>query len=87
MCYSKNFHFQLSFCLLSTSFAGSTKSESEPRPKYKQVELPKEEVQNSKESTALETKPEGRLYFQGPDYTINLIPIAVLIKGLIILGK
>eukprot|EP00095_Tigriopus_kingsejongensis_P003783 maker-scaffold155_size301336-snap-gene-2.9 protein:Tk03783 transcript:maker-scaffold155_size301336-snap-gene-2.9-mRNA-1 annotation:"xylosyltransferase 1-like" len=37
-------------------------------------------------SIQVEDTSEDRLYFQGPDYTINLIPLAIIVKIIFVIG-
>lgn len=47
----------------------------------------KEPLTNEDPSHALlKDTSENRLYFQGPDYTVNLIPLAILIKIIFVIG-
>ncbi|XP_059079322.1 uncharacterized protein LOC131877613, partial [Tigriopus californicus] len=46
----------------------------------------KDPVSNEDSTHALKDASENRLYFQGPDYTVNLIPLAILIKIIFVIG-
>ena len=71
-------------------FALSVSAEEEAGKKAEgySYKTPSETALTAKDDGPTAVDPsENRLYFQGPDYTVNLIPVAIVLKIILVLGK